>query len=138
MIGAGGSARLDSMDAPEEKERSGGPCPRCNVEMKLVAASQDPSRSVPVDRCPSCMGLWLARRRLLDIEDKRLLLTVRELFLGGDRDAQIVADLPEPEREKLQTALEILRSHPRRTALLAYLERESGGLESNPCTPGDE
>lgn len=137
VIGVGGAARLEPSDGVTD-ESSGGPCPRCNVEMQPIAASQDPSRPVPVDRCPSCMGLWLARRRLKDIEDARLLLTVRELFIGGERDAAIVSELPDEEREKLVVVLELLKSHPQRRALLAYLERESGGLESSPCSPGEE
>jgi len=141
VIGAGGAARLDGLGADGEgdhEETHGGPCPRCDVEMQPVAASQDPNRPVPVDRCPSCMGLWLDRKRLKDIEDARLLLTVRELFLGGELDEQIVADLPEDERDILGAALELLRSHSQKTAMLAYLERESGGLESGSCQPEDE
>ncbi len=138
VIGVGGAARLDNLEVDTEAGAFGGPCPRCDVEMQPVAASQDPARPVPVDRCPSCMGLWLARKRLKNIEDGRLLLTVRELFLGGELDAQIVAAMEEPDQELLRSVVELLNKHPDRTALLAYIERESVGLECSPCSHGEE
>lgn len=138
VIGAGGAARLDSLNDSESRP-SGGPCPRCDkVELKPVAVSQDPARPVLVDRCPSCMGLWLARKRLRDIEDSRLLLTVRELFLGEELDEQIVEQLPENEKEFIDKTVGLLKKHPEKTALLAYLERASRGRESGPCPNGEQ
>ncbi len=133
VIGAGGAAQLNAMDSPPEGESHGGLCPRCKVEMLPVAASQDPTRPVAVDRCPSCMGLWLKRKRLKAIEDSRLLLTVRELFIGSGRDEALLGALEEPSRLQLLSVLELLRVHPNRTAILAYLERESGGMKYTPC-----
>jgi Zn-finger nucleic acid-binding protein len=126
VVGAGGAARLEPMTEPED---ASGLCPRCLVEMQPVTASQDPGRPVLVDRCPSCMGLWLERSRLSRIEDSRLLLTVRWLFLGTGPDQAVVDGLPAEQREVVDGALELLRDHPQRTALLGYLERSSGGPE---------
>lgn len=137
VIGVGGSARLDRLESHDEGGGFGGPCPRCDVEMEPVAASKEPARPVPVDRCPSCMGLWLERKRLKDIEDRRLLLTVRELFLGGEHEQLVVSDLNEEDKTKLEEVLDLLRAHPQRTGLLVFLERESSDLESSPCTHGE-
>ena len=125
VVGAGGGASLDALESSVQT----GLCPRCAVDMGPVAASQDPGRPVPVDRCPSCMGLWLDRDRLSKIEDSRLLLTVRELFLGSGPDKQVVEDLEPEERQQIEDVLELLKVHPGRTALLGYIERSSGGPE---------
>lgn len=127
VVGAGGGASLDALESSGEI----GLCPRCALEMGRVAAQQDPGRPVPVDRCPSCMGLWLDRGRLSKIEDSRLLLTVRELFLGGKPDEQVVEGLDDEDRETINAALELLKEHPQRTALLGYIERSSGGPEGS-------
>lgn len=84
------------------------------------------------------MGLWLDRKRLSKIEDSRLLLTVRELFLGSGPDEQVFAELSAEDQEKLEQTIELLCSHPCRTALLGYLERRSGGPESNGCKEHDQ
>lgn len=138
VVGVGGSARLERLEGHEEAGGFGGPCPRCGVEMDPVEASEDPARPVPVDRCPSCIGLWLDRKRLKNIEDGRLLLTVRELFLGSDHEKHVVSELGDDDREKLEATLELLRSHPQRTGLLVYLERESSDLECSPCEGGEK
>ncbi len=125
-----GTTTASTLEDSKVEERSG-LCPRCAIEMVPVAASQDPTRPVLVDRCPSCMGLWLPRNRLQDIEGQRVPLSVRELFVGPEADAQAVKDLPDSERELVLEAEKLLQSHPMRTALLAYLERGLGG--SDPC-----
>jgi Zn-finger nucleic acid-binding protein len=133
VIGAGGAARLELVEATDAGRGPRGPCPRCSVEMQAVVASRAPTRQVQVDRCPSCMGLWLDRKRLEQIEDSRLLLTMRELFLEAEHEARLVAELPADQQRTLQTALELLRTHPQKSGLLVYLERESGSLECSPC-----
>jgi Zn-finger nucleic acid-binding protein len=138
VIGAGGAARLDLLESQPKDGPGGGPCPRCSVEMQPVVASKAPTRQVLVDRCPSCMGLWLDRKRLEAIEDGRLLLTMRELFLGDEDEARVVAELAEPEQRTLQSLLELLRSHPQKSGLLVYLERASGALECSQCKTGEE
>lgn len=138
MIGAGGAARLELVEAADADRGPRGPCPRCSVEMQAVVASRAPTRQVQVDRCPSCMGLWLDRKRLEQIEDSRLLLTMRELFLGAEHEARVAAELPEAQQRTLQSALDLLRTHPQKSGLLAYLERESGGLECSPCKIPEE
>jgi hypothetical protein len=83
------------------------------------------------------MGLWLDRQRLSKIEDSRLVLTVRELFLGSGPDRAVVDALSRGDRDTLELALKLLRSHPQRTALLGYLERTSGGPKGEGCDTKD-
>ena len=138
VIGEGGAAHLDPLSDPTCDSASGGPCPRCRVEMRPVTAAKDPTRAIPVDRCPSCMGLWLQRKRLRAIEDGRLLLTVRQLFLSGERDEEIVSELQEEDRRRFEEAAAFICSHPQRTALISHLERMSDRTEINKCRDGED
>lgn len=129
VVGTKVTSRLDPA-RPGGGDGPSGRCPRCNVEMVPYVAAQDPARPVRVDRCPSCLGLWLDRKRLQVVEDRRVPLAVRELCLGAGADEQIVAALPEGEGDLLRRTSALLENHPQRTALLAYLERGTEGRGS--------
>ena len=74
VVGISAAAHQDA--APEsDGDASSGLCPRCLVDMRPAQAVGDPSRPVRVDRCPSCMGLWLDRSRVAEAR-----LSVRKRF----------------------------------------------------------
>jgi hypothetical protein len=79
------------------------------------------------------MGLWLSRKRLKASEDCRLVVTVRELFVGASRDAEVLDGLDEALRAKVVSLASLLADHPQRAALLAYIERGTGASEHHPC-----
>jgi len=122
IVGAEVASTLEPVDDPEGSSVTK-PCPRCAVHMRPVSAAQDPSRPVRVDRCPSCMGLWLDRSRLRAIEDSRIVQTARELFLGAEPDARAVDELPDGDREVVQKMADLLDGHGQRTALLSFISR---------------
>jgi Zn-finger nucleic acid-binding protein len=136
VVGLTAAAQQDPVS-----DNDGGPdsglCPRCRVEMRPVQAVGDPSRPVRVDRCPSCMGLWLDRHRVQPIEDKWIPYAVHVLFIGAQADAEVVSQLPAGQLKVVREACALLRNHPQRTALLAYLERGMEDSEGTPC-PSDE
>jgi Zn-finger nucleic acid-binding protein len=134
VVGLTAAARQEPIE-PEPAGGGSGPCPRCTVEMRPVSAGEDPDRPVRVDRCPSCMGLWLDRRLVRPIEDQRLPCAVHSLFVDAQADDKTVAALPDEQKELVRKAADLLRSHPKRAALLTYLERRIRDAEAGSCTP---
>jgi Zn-finger nucleic acid-binding protein len=76
-----GLARLESIVPSSDSAQTKMPCPRCDqVQLRELISKEGDDRQYIVYRCASCMGTWLDRGELREIEDSGLVQILKDHF----------------------------------------------------------
>ena len=71
---------FESIVPPSEHDSENMPCPRCRgVDMRRLSMPTE-ARNTTLFRCVSCLGTWLDRGELREIEDPKLIESLTAFF----------------------------------------------------------
>ncbi|HKD47505.1 MAG TPA: zf-TFIIB domain-containing protein [Rhizomicrobium sp.] len=84
-------------DCPEDRSGEAMKCPNCDAEL-----AEDKRDGVEMEVCPACMGMWLTRQELTELED--------EVFDFGDDEKGSLMLGSEPTSRKCPECGEFMKS----------------------------
>ena len=80
---------FESIVPPSSIDTEQMPCPRCkDVELRRLSIATEQDRNAVLYRCASCLGTWLDRGELREIEDPKLVESLTAYFSRID-DSEI-------------------------------------------------
>lgn len=90
LVGRGSnSGPADAVLPPLESEEEALSCPRCrDVRLRRLVIEVNGEGKQYLFRCVSCLGTWLDRGELADLEDRRLAEVLRAYFGASGQDVR--------------------------------------------------